>query len=321
MNWLETLAPVSLSTQSELPDFAICPLPSWGTITLVGDDKKSYLQGQVTCDVVSLDLSESTYGAHCDAKGKMWSIFNLFHHAEGIAMVHRRSALSTELNEIKKYAVFSKVTIEEGSDTLIGVSGYQAEHWIDSQSEIRSNVRPISGGTAVKISNMRWLLLVNASTAEGIFNGHRNSLTHESLWDKYDIEEALPRLDEQEQSKHIPQAMNLQALGGISFTKGCYAGQEMVARAKYRGTNKRALYRVSGNIIDKLPKHTEIERAVGQNWRGSGHLIAQFEYQDGIAEGLIILPNNLDHDTVLRVKDQEETVWTMLPIPYSLDEE
>ena len=101
MDWLENLSSISLSTQTELPDFAICPLPSWGTITFVGEDKKSYLQGQVTCDVVSLELSESTYGAHCDAKGKMWSIFNMFHHNEGYAMVHRKSALTTELTEIK----------------------------------------------------------------------------------------------------------------------------------------------------------------------------------------------------------------------------
>ncbi|WP_104401381.1 tRNA-modifying protein YgfZ [Vibrio penaeicida] len=321
MDWLENLSSISLSTQTELPEFAICPLPSWGTITFVGEDKKSYLQGQVTCDVVSLELSESTYGAHCDAKGKMWSIFNMFHHNEGYAMVHRKSALATELTEIKKYAVFSKVTIEEGADVLIGISGKNAEGWIDTLSDNRSNVRSIDGGTAVRISNKRWLLLLESSIAERLFEDQHDAVVHESLWDKYDIEEALPRVDEKEQSQHIPQAMNLQALGGISFTKGCYTGQEMVARAKYRGTNKRALYRVAGDILDTLPEQAEIERAVGENWRSAGHLIAQFEYQDNAAEGLIILPNNLEEGTPLRVKGQEGTTWTILPLPYSLDED
>ncbi|MBD1555333.1 tRNA-modifying protein YgfZ [Vibrio sp. S9_S30] len=321
MNWLESLSSISLSTQSELPEFAICPLPSWGTITCVGEDKKTYLQGQVTCDVVSLEHSESTYGAHCDAKGKMWSLFNMFHHNDGYVMVHRKSALATELTEIKKYAVFSKVTIEEGADVLVGISGDKAESWIDNHSEGRSNVRIIDGGTAVRISNKRWLLLLEPSAAECLLEDQRAAVVHESLWDKYDIEEALPRIDEKEQGQHIPQAMNLQALGGISFTKGCYTGQEMVARAKYRGTNKRALYRVAGNTLEALPEQAEIERAVGENWRGAGHLITQFEYQDSAAEGLIILPNNLEEGTPLRVKGQEGTTWAILPLPYSLNED
>ncbi|CCN72404.1 tRNA-modifying protein YgfZ [Vibrio nigripulchritudo] len=321
MDWLETLTPFSLSSQSELPELAICPLSSWGTITMVGDDKKSYLQGQVTCDVVSLEANESTFGAHCDAKGKMWSIFRIFHHNGGYALIHRKSALKTELHEIKKYAVFSKVTIEESDEWLVGVTGINAQSWIDARTESRDDVRIIEGGTAVKVSDVRWVLLLNQDAAKAVFDAEKAHCVSDTIWDKYDISEAHPRVDEEEQSQHIPQAMNLQALGGISFTKGCYTGQEMVARAKYRGTNKRALYKVSGNTKEALPKHAELERAVGENWRGAGKLIVQFEYEDNTAEGLLILPNNLEADTVLRVKGQENSKWTISALPYSLDDE
>ena len=115
MDWQNKFAPLSLSTTDARPELALAHLSSWGAITMVGDDKKSYLSGQVTCDVVSLAEDSSTLGAHCDAKGKVWSVFRLFHHNDGYAMFQPKSAIAVELAEIKKYAVFSKVDICESA--------------------------------------------------------------------------------------------------------------------------------------------------------------------------------------------------------------
>ncbi|MDW1951155.1 folate-binding Fe/S cluster repair protein, partial [Vibrio sp. 812(2023)] len=74
MEWQTRFSPLNLSTQDALPELSISRLDHLGMITMVGDDKKSYLHGQVTCDVVSLEKDQSTHGAHCDAKGKVWSV-------------------------------------------------------------------------------------------------------------------------------------------------------------------------------------------------------------------------------------------------------
>ena len=149
-----------------LPALAWTELSQWKAITVTGDDKKSYLQGQLTCDLVTLDLDSSTLGAHCDAKGKMWSIFRLFNHGQGYALWQPASGLETAFTELKKYSVFSKVEMNIGDEVSLGILGDEAEAFIDTLAESRDSVRAIDGGTAVKLDEKRWLLLVDQETAQ-----------------------------------------------------------------------------------------------------------------------------------------------------------
>lgn len=322
MEWQTRFSALPLSTQDTLPDLSISLLDNLGMITMVGDDKKSYLHGQVTCDVVSLEKDQSTLGAHCDAKGKVWSVFRLFHHQDGYGLIQPKSAIEVELKEIKKYAVFSKVTIEESNDIILGVAGINADALIASLSEATGDVRGINGGTAVKVADNRWLLVLTSEAAQSMIESSDATLTTHELWNRFDIESALPFVPAAAQNEHIPQALNVQALGGISFTKGCYTGQETVARAKYRGTNKRAMYIVKGATESNLNNEpVELERSVGENWRSVGTLLTHYQFNDNQAIGLIVLPNNLDDDTRLRLVAQPECEWVIAELPYSLDDE
>jgi hypothetical protein len=322
MEWQTRFSALQLSTQDALPELSISLLDNLGMITMVGDDKKSYLHSQVTCDVVSLESDQSTLGAHCDAKGKVWSVFRLFHHQDGYGMIQPKSAIEIELKEIKKYAVFSKVTIEESDNIILGVAGIKADEFIASLSEKAGNVRVINGGTAVKVADNRWLLVLTSEAAQSLTESSSATLTTHELWDRFEIESALPFVQAAAQNEHIPQALNVQALGGICFTKGCYTGQETVARAKYRGTNKRAMYIVKGATATNLSNEpVELERSVGENWRSVGTLLTHYQYNDNQAIGLIVLPNNLDDDTRLRLASQPECEWEIAELPYSLDDE
>ncbi|MDW6002943.1 tRNA-modifying protein YgfZ [Vibrio mangrovi] len=323
MNWENNFHPFEHTPETPLPNLLLTHLTSWGYISATGDDQKSYLQGQVTCDVVSLAKDQSTYGAHCDPKGKTWSVFRIFHHKNGYAMFQPLSAIEAELRELRKYAVFSKIELLPGSDIALGVLGKNAEDYIDTLSNSRGDVREIEGGTAVKVSPQRWLLLLNESAAQTLTENFSGEKVTESLWTRFDIEEALPVVTSDEQEQHIPQALNLQALGGISFTKGCYTGQETVARAKYRGINKRAMYIVQGNTDTTLNSDhpLELERSVGENWRTAGRFLTFFSFSDNTALGLIVLPNNLEDGTRFRITGHPQTEWKIQPLPYSLDDE
>ncbi|MCG3735212.1 tRNA-modifying protein YgfZ [Vibrio cincinnatiensis] len=323
MNGKNTLKTLHINSNDPLPELMVSHLPHWGAIELSGTDKKAYLQGQVTCNVVSLAVGESCWGAHCDAKGKVWSAFRLFHHRNGYAMFQPQSAIEAELRELKKYAIFSKVEIKESSDVALGIMGTGAEDLINQFTSSRENVRPLPSGSAVKIDNQRWLLLLEESAAEEWFNNCTASKVDAAMWTYFDIQQAQPIVENSEQNAHIPQALNLQALGGISFTKGCYTGQETVARAKYRGMNKRAMYIVQGNTQQPLSqgKPYSLERAVGENWRNAGTLMAHYNFADQTAMGLIILPNDLEPETKLRLTEQPETRWSIRPLPYALDDE
>lgn len=321
MDWHNDFAPLQLASNDAIPQLAIAPLNSWGAITMIGDDKKSYLQGQVTCDVVTLEPHLSTFGAHCDAKGKVWSVFRLFHHNGGYAMFQPTSVIDKELAEIKKYAIFSKVEIKQSEEIALGVMGEKATEFIDSLSSQTGDVRPVEGGTAVKIDEQRWLLLVAPDAAEQLVTASQADKVNESLWTLLDIKAGLPILTAEQQNEHIPQALNVQAVDGISFTKGCYTGQETVARAKYRGINKRALFIVKGEAQQDIPANAELERAVGENWRSAGKLLASYRFSDNQAIALVVLPNNLEDDTQLRLKDQADSQWSFASLPYSLQDD
>ncbi len=323
MDWSNTFSPLSLSQSDSLPKLIITHLASWGAIAAVGDDKVSYLQGQLTCDLVSLDKQQATFGAHCDAKGKVWSAFRAFYHRDGLAMFQPKSAIEKELAELKKYAIFSKITLEASHDIAIGVIGEQAEALVAQFADPAQTVSHFEHGTVVNIDSQRWLLLVSEEFATQLVTDSHATFAHESIWTRFDIEHALPIVHSEQQNEHIPQALNLQALGGISFTKGCYTGQETVARAKYRGINKRALFYLAGNTQHSIDNffEQEIERSVGENWRSAGKIMAGYQFNDGHAIALAVLPNNLEPDTQFRLKAQPETRWSIQPLPYSLDDE
>jgi len=119
------------------------------------------------------------------------------------------------------------------------------------------------------------------------------------------------------QGEYIPQMLNLQALGGISFSKGCYMGQETVARAKYRGANNRGLFILQGRADQTVQPGESLERQLGEQWKRSGQVLDVWQH-----EGLILVTAVLPLDTELeahfRIKDQIASQLRPLPLPYSL---
>ncbi|KEY91004.1 tRNA-modifying protein ygfZ [Candidatus Photodesmus blepharus] len=318
MDWKNTFYPLAITTKSELSPLIVSYLLSWGLVTVVGSNKKSYLQGQITCDILSLKDSESTLGAYCNAKGKVWSVFRLFYHNDGYAMFQPISAIETTLKEMRKYSIFYKLQIKQSTDVALGVIGKQAQEFIDSISQDRTSVRMIKGGTGIKIDDERWLLLLDEASASSLLSGTNCVKATESIWTRFDIESGLPIIKKNQQNTYTPQEINLDLLNGISFTKGCYAGQEAIAKAKYRGVNKRAMFIVRGTTERPLSKQrdTTLDRAVGKNWRNAGQLLESYQFADNHAIGLLVTSKKLEENNKFRLTEQPNHIWHITPSPY-----
>lgn len=304
-------------------------LDDWALANITGADAEKYLQGQVTADVALLKPNEHLLCAHCDAKGKMWSNLRLFHRGEGFALIERRSLRDTQLNELKKYAVFSKVTIEpDDQSVLLGLAGFQARAALANIFTVlpdEENCVVQDGATTLLWFNLpveRFLLITDVETAQTLVEKLRGEvqLNDSQQWLALDIEAGLPVIDSANSAQFIPQATNIQALGGISFKKGCYTGQEMVARAKFRGANKRALWYLAGSA-SRLPQAGEdLELKMGENWRRTGSVLAASKLDDGRVLIQAVLNNDLEPDCVLRVRDDNSSELVIEPLPYSLEE-
>ncbi|CAM4311064.1 tRNA-modifying protein YgfZ [Citrobacter portucalensis] len=304
-------------------------LDDWALATITGVDSEKYIQGQVTADVSQMTEHQHLLAAHCDAKGKMWSNLRLFRQGDGFAWLERRSLRDAQLTELKKYAVFSKVAIAPDDErVLLGVAGFQARAALANIfSELpNSDKQVITEGASTVLwfehPAERFLLIVDATTAETLVEKLRGEaeLNNSQQWLALDIEAGIPVIDTANSAQFIPQATNLQALGGISFKKGCYTGQEMVARAKFRGANKRAMWTLAG-AAGRVPEAGEdLELKMGENWRRTGTVLAAVQLADGQVLVQVVMNNDMEADSVFRVRDDAKTL-RIVPLPYSLDEE
>ncbi|QCR35120.1 tRNA-modifying protein YgfZ [Nissabacter sp. SGAir0207] len=321
--------PQKPSASSHLP-LTLISLEEWALVNVTGADAVTYLQGQVTADVAAL-AGQHTLCAHCDAKGKMWSNLRLFPHGEGWAYLERRSVRDSQLAEIKKYAVFSKVAFTADDEAaLLGVAGFQARAALAGLfDELPTAERPVvqQGDSTLlhfSLPAERFLLVTRADKASELMDklGGEAQFNDSQQWLALEIEAGYPVIDTANSAQFIPQATNLQALpAGISFSKGCYAGQEMVARAKYRGANKRALYWLAGQASRVPAAGEDLELQMGENWRRTGTVLAAVQLNDGTVWVQVVMNNDQAPESRFRVRDDANGALAIQPLPYSLVEE
>ncbi|HAT8004850.1 TPA: tRNA-modifying protein YgfZ [Citrobacter koseri] len=315
------------SASARLP-LTLITLDDWALASITGADSEKYMQGQVTADVNQLTEQQHLLVAHCDAKGKMWSNLRLFRDGDGFAWIERRSLREAQLTELKKYAVFSKVAIAPDDErVLLGIAGFQARAALANIfSELpNSEKQVVSEGASTLLwfehPAERFLLITDVATAESLTEKLRGeaALNNSQQWLALDIEAGIPVIDSANSGQFIPQATNLQALGGISFKKGCYSGQEMVARAKFRGANKRALWSLAGKASRVPEAGEDLELQMGENWRRTGTVLAAVQLDDGQILVQVVMNNDMEADSVFRVRDDANTLH-IVPLPYSLEE-
>lgn len=304
-------------------------LDDWGLATVTGPDSEKYLQGQVTADVALMTENQHLLVAHCDPKGKMWSNLRLLRRNDGFAFIERRSVRDAQLTALKKYAVFSKVTIEADDDAvLLGVAGFQARSALANLfSQLPDADTPLVNDGASALMWLPWpaerfLIVTDVAGAERLTQSLRGEaqLNNSDQWLALDIEGGLPVIDGANSEQFIPQATNLQVMGGISFKKGCYTGQEMVARAKFRGANKRALWLLEGQA-SRVPEAGEsLELKMGENWRRTGSVLAAVRLEDGRLLVQAVMNNDMEQGSLFRVHEDQGGELTIAPLPYSLEE-
>ena len=323
-----SLPPRQPVAASRLP-LTLMSLDGWALVSVQGPDSTAYLQGQLTLDVAALGAEQHRPAAHCDAKGKMWSNLRLFHRGEGYAYLVRRALRDTQLAELKKYAVFSKVTLAPDDDAvLLGVAGFQARAALSSLFDaLPDSATPVVHQAETSLlwfatPAERFLIVTSREQAQTLQQKLADDaqLNDSVQWLALDIEAGIPIVEPETSAQLIPQAANLQALDAISFKKGCYSGQEMVARAKFRGANKRALYWLAGQASRVPAPNDALELQMGERWRRTGTVLTAVQLEGGAVWVQVVMNNDLAPESVLRVEGDEGGRLLIQPLPYSLEE-
>ena len=274
-------------------------LSDWQLVRVSGTDNRTFLQGQVTADINQLNEHTALFSAHCDAKGRMWSNLILFQRVEDIFYIVRKTVSEKQIAALKKVAVFSKVTIEPVVDlNLIGLENNAIEQSIIAELSDNSCITkgdityikiPLPETRVIKVSN----------------EPLPSDLQSSDHWLKLDLEAGYAIIDEPNIESLLPQACNLQHYNAISFDKGCYCGQEMVARAQFRGANNRGLYLLVGKSKTLPIIGDKLEYELDGNWREGGQVLAALKLdQDDEIYVQVVLANGIDIETNFRVKGQ-----------------
>ena len=317
----------ALPALEQLPSTYAVQLSEFSAISLNGEEQSKYLQGQVTCDVITLSDHPLLFGAHCNAKGKVFSCFRLFNRENSHLLFQPKGTVAASLAELKKFGVFAKVDIKEATHlAFYALVGEQAHDLIQQQfNQVPDSLSPviqIKNTTIIYLAGSieRYLLIDEPEHIKSIIASFDLNIFPSQVWDLIEITEGMPLLTEGNVGVFVPQILNMQAINGISFTKGCYLGQETVARMQYLGKNKKALFTVSGKNIT-VADNLIIEKQLGENWRKAGDITTFYRADDNTIYIQAILANDVDSTTKLRIKDLPETKLSINDLPYKITQE
>lgn len=210
----------------------VTELISLGYLKVSGLDAKKFLQGQLTCDLEDSTPELCLLGAHCNPQGRIISLFHLFQYEGSYLLQMPSSLVPIAYKALKKYAVFFKVELTDVS-TEIAALGYCGNEPVFAKKlhavKLAAPGRYQILGPKEKISSLLKKIIKNETA------------NYSNAWKYIDLRGKLPEIYPETSEKFLPHDINLPALNGVSFKKGCYTGQEIVARMQYRGQLKKSL--------------------------------------------------------------------------------
>ena len=220
-----------------------------GVIRASGPDADSFLHGQLTNDLIGLSPDTAQLTAYCSAKGRMLASFVAVRPAaETIWLVCRTDLLPATLKRLRMFVLRAQVRLDEGGDAAVplGLAGPAAAAWLATAAPDAAQAptwarRDVADGSLVRLpdaaSQPRWLWIGSEAAAEAVLAAlPALPLAH---WDWLEVCSGIAPVVAATVEAFVPQMLNYELVGGVNFRKGCYPGQEIVARSQYRGTLKR----------------------------------------------------------------------------------
>ena len=300
-------------------------LAQLGVIRFSGPDAASFLQGQVSNDTRRLSSGQPLIAAYSSPQGRVLAVLHLMPHSSGVLGIMPRDILRPTLERLTKFVLRAKVKIEDSSEqfTVHGVHGVEAIAGL--QLPVPDDARRYLERDGIGIarvtpnSNRYWVIgeavdLEKHGIGFDIADSARAAMRErvENDWRLADIRAGLPQVYAATCEIFVAQMLNLDLIDGISFTKGCYTGQEIIARTQHLGRIKRRLFRL------RLPAGAW---SVGQALRltdGRSGRLAELASADDAVEALAVrsidAKDTLDADSSASLL----TEAVELALPYSL---
>jgi len=314
------------------PDFEperpnLVDLSHWACLEVSGPEARKFLQGQVTCDMNRVDIEHPSRGAQCNVKGRaVFSFYivqrNAIGETDSFVLLMPRSMLELAHGTLAKFIVFSKaeLSIPEQFQLLglIGPALAQLANQVFQTCPPPEQSSTNGATTLVRINEDRLLCLFPANQAESIWRQLASQCQPcgYPTWNLSSIRAGMGEVEALTSGEFIPQSLNFHLTNGISFTKGCYIGQEVVARMEYRGTLKRHLRRAKIHSNELPPAGATVFGATGQ--QSIGNVVTAAAIDADSIEILAVVTDQAFNQNDAFLGQQKIHKLQFLPLPYAI---
>lgn len=298
---------------------AIVLLDDAGLLLASGADARSFLHAQLTSDVQKLAPGAARRAGWCSAKGRLLATMLVIPAGEDRFLLQvSQSVAAMVARRLSMFVLRAKVKIEEAGAqwTQLGLLGADAPHalaraGLSAPAAALACTQAADGSVAVRIDAQRVLVLVPAARADAFLAALALPAAPAARWRAADIRAGLPGIVATTQDLFVPQMVNLELLGGVDFKKGCYPGQEVVARTQYRGQLKRRMVRARVAGPSALQPGQDL---YGEDGQPAGTVVNAVSGEDA-SELLAVLPlGALEAGTPIRVAPGGAAI-EVLPLP------
>ncbi len=296
-----------------------CPLPDWGVIQAQGDDAANFLHNQLSNDLLLLPVGQSRLAAFCSAKGRMQASFVLVKSApDTVLLVLSLDLLAQTLKRLSMFVLRAKVKMSDATSQwqLRGFVGDSARALVGSsvpwQTSVQDGAHAVALYPAVlgesQMPRALWIAPVGQALPAG-------ADVSTDVWVWAEVMSGVTLVSQAVFEAFVPQMLNYESVGGVNFKKGCYPGQEVVARSQFRGTLKRRTALV----------HSPVALAAGQDIftpadpeQPCATVVLCAARPDGQGFDALVSGTTESLQTGWRVGGSEGDILALLPLPYPL---
>jgi folate-binding protein YgfZ len=347
-NWIEHLASLGArfhpDEASQIEDFGttlsaadlldgmVAPVTDLGLIAVSGEDAASFLHNQVTNDVEHLGTNEARLAGYCTPKGRLQATFLMWRGEQDIVLALPRSIQAPLQKRLSMFVLRAKAKLRDATDeaptaAVLGLAGAKAQAALAGVAgalpETPYAKRDGAFGTVIRLADAfgspRYLWVTNAEAAIAALPQLRVSLAlgGNAAWRLADIHAGVPQVTQPTQEKFVPQMVNFELIGGVNFKKGCYPGQEIVARSQYLGKLKRRM--TLATLANAAARAGDEVYSSEDPDQPSGMIVNAAPNGKGGADALVeIKLAALEHE--VRHGSAGGTPLAFLALPYAIDE-
>ena len=303
----------------------VADLSQLGLTAFSGEETVAFLQGQLTNDVRQLHADTAQWNGYCSPKGRLLGNFLMWRQGDDYVLQMSRDIRESVQKKLAMFIMRSKTKARDASNENVrlviagpqAVDAVKAEFGALPEAPMKSIYA--ESGTVIRVAEDKFVLSISPDSAERVWQRLIQFATPVGapVWDGLRLNAGIPMITGATQDQFVPQMVNLEVIGGVSFQKGCYTGQEIVARSQYLGKLKRRMFLAH---TDAQPTPGDSLYSADMDGQATGMVVNVAPAAEGGFDLLAVMQVESAKSSQMHLKTMHGPMLTIKPLPYSLPE-